>query len=103
MAELDAWLDTTFNQRLPLPPQDFKSAALVYYYSVGSPKFARPDCSRGGDLGWVKAQFKTRVPINLPFNEIEAFLGRFFFAIDDFVFTEYVCVFPLDLHYCMPL
>lgn len=79
MEDMDNWLASSFNQRLPLPPKDFKSAALVYYYTAGSTDDARPDCSRGGDLGWVKAQFKTRVPTNLPFSEIESFFGNILF------------------------
>jgi len=75
MEDLNSFLQGRFEEGLPLPPEDFKSAALVYYYQASRSDYARPDCDRDGDLMWLKAEFKTRLPTNTPFNEIEAFFG----------------------------
>jgi hypothetical protein len=90
MEDLNFFLQGRFEESLPLPPSDFKSAALVFYYRASRSDYARPDCDRDGDLMWVKAEFKTRMPINIPFNEIEAFFGMQSRMNDEFDIREYI-------------
>ena len=75
MERLNLWLGASYGQSLPLPPASFRDAAVTFLYSFDLESMARPDCN-SEELIWLRASYKTRVPTNLPAEELLRFFEK---------------------------
>ena len=72
---MDAWLRSSTGRSLPLAPELFSGAAAAFIYGSGLEAFARPNCV-SGDLDWMRATFRTRLPVSLPPGELLRFFAK---------------------------